>query len=428
MTQQNFNNGDSLASVRGILNANANDAESRLLDNVVVVKQASDLLNIDSTKLYYIDGIIDMGTTQIVVPTGGISIKGESFDLSGLISSEDNYTMFVSESIPIGSGNVLGSDYYVSVTGANSKVYELYDATGFNAFEFARINYIDCTSLGDLYDYRQGLEDGTGRFGGSPSLTLNGLWRGGYRITTTIVRGLSASMTEPLFKSGTLFQMNSRFLTDINCDLPASAAFCDFATADFPTPSTVQVKGAIFSRDGVFDADDSNIFPNLSPGDLPCAWDGNIGLSNTFVGAAINNTSEVETTIVTQGTAVDINGTFAASDLQHFDSPANGKLRHNGINPREYNVNWDFVIEGKSNDNYEIFLIRLNAVGGGADVLYAQTRVVNSLQGGRDVGYWSGQTNIIMNQNDVVFWQIANLLDDDNCTLEVDSSWSVKER
>ena len=55
-----------------------------------------------------------------------------------------------------------------------------------NAFEFTRVNYINCTSLGDIYDYRQGLESGTGRFGGSPSLTLHGVWVGGYRITTSV--------------------------------------------------------------------------------------------------------------------------------------------------------------------------------------------------------------------------------------------------
>ena len=132
---------------------------------------------IDSTKEYFIDGIIDLGSTQITVPNSGINLRGYNFDLSGLTSSEDNYTMFVSESIAIGSGNFLGVDYFISVTGASSKVYDIYDATGFNAFEFTRINYNDCTNLGDIYDYRQGLELGTGRFGGSPSLTLHGLWR-----------------------------------------------------------------------------------------------------------------------------------------------------------------------------------------------------------------------------------------------------------
>ena len=417
-------------------NAIANEINNLLLsagglDNRILVTQANKDTTlggtIDSTKQYFIDGIIDMGTTKITVPPTGITILGLSFDISGLTSSEDSYTMFVSESIAIGSGNVLGADYYISVTGAGSKVYEIYDATGFNAFEFARINYIDCSSLGDIFDYRQGLEEGTGRFGGSPSLTLHGLWRGGYRITTSIVRSLAGNMTDPLFKEGTLFQMNSRFLTDINVDLPTLAPFCDFQPINFPNPSTVQVKGAIISRDGAFNANDTNIFPNLSASDLPCDWDNNIGISNTFVGGALNNTSEVTTVIATQGDAVDLKGTFAPIDLQHFESPSNGVLKHIGINPREFTVNWDFLIDGKNNDNYKLFLIKIDGFAQ-ATIEYSQVRTVNNFQGGRDVGIWSGQTSIVLNQNDVVFWQIANLLDDDNCTLELDSTWSVKER
>ena len=337
--------------------------------------------------------------------------------------------MFVSASVGgdgNGSGNVLGADYYISVTGAGSKVYELYDDTGFNAFEFARINYINCTSLGDLYNYRQGLESGTGRFSGSPSLTLHGLWRGGYRITTSIVRSLSGLMTAPLFKEGTVFQMNSRFLTDINCDLPTLAPFCDFTTGAFPNPSTVQVKGAIFSRDGAFDANDSNIFPNLSASDLPCDWDGNIGIPNTFVGGGLNNTAEVTTTIATQNTAVNLEGTFATIDLQHFDSPSNGQLRHIGINPREYVVNFDFILDGTQNAEYEIFLLKSD--GGTPSVEFRQIRVINNLQGGRDVAYYNGQTSVVLNQNEYLFWQVANITGTENCTLEVDSTWVVKER
>jgi hypothetical protein len=104
----------------------------------------------------------------------------------------------------------------------------------FNAFEFQRINYINCTSLGDIYNYRQGLEGGTGRFGGSPSLTLHGLWRGGYRITTSIVRSLAGTMTLPLFKEGAAFTMNSRFLTDINIDLAYISSFLRFYYWSFP--------------------------------------------------------------------------------------------------------------------------------------------------------------------------------------------------
>lgn len=400
-------------------------------EQLVIVNQANVASTlggiIDSSKVYFIDGVVDLGATQITVPTTGMTIKGHSFDISSLTSSEDNYTMFISESIAIGSGNLLGADYAIEVTGAGSKVYELYDATGFNAFEFARINYNNCTSLGDLYDYRQGLEEGTGRFGGSPSLTLHGLWRGGYRITTSIVRSLAGTMTEPLFNEGTAFQMNSRFLTDINCDLPTLAPFCDFTQGAFPNPSTVQIKGGIFSRDGAFDATDANIFPNLDPGDLECDWDGNTGIGNTFVGGRINCTAEVVSTITTQGTAVDLNGTFATSDLQHFDSPASGRLRHIGINPKEFLVNFDFVLTGNQNSEIELFLIKIDSLAN-VTVEYTQLRVVNNLQGGRDVTYFGGQTPVRLNQNDLVFWQVANTTGSTDVTLEVDSSWSVAER
>lgn len=403
-----------------------------VLDNRIICNQLNKDATlgglIDSTKEYFIDGVIDLGTTQITVPTTGMTIKGLSFDISGLISSEDNYTMFVSESVEIGSGNLLGVDYYISVTGAGSKVYELVDATGFNAFEFSRINYIDCTDLGEIANYRQGLEDGTGRFGGSPSLRLSGLWRGGYRITTSIVRSLAGTMTRPLFEEGLAFQMNSRFLTDINCDLPTLAPFCDFKTVNFNNPSTVQVKGAIFTRDGAFNPSDTNIFPNILSSDLVADFDNNSGVKNTFIGGTLNNTAEVQTVVATQGVAVDLNGTFTTTDLQHFDSPANGHLRHLGINPTDFIVSWDFVIDGKDNDNYEIFLIKISANGGSATVEHTQTRTVNNFQGGRDVGIWSGQTPVELLQNDIIFWQIANLLDNDNCTMEVDSSWSVTER
>ena len=367
-----------------------------------------------------------MGTTQITVPPTGITIKGFSFDVSGLTSSEDNYTMFISESIAIGSGNVLGLDYFISVTGAGSKVYEIYDATGFNAFEFQRINYIDCTSLGDIYDYRQGLESGTGRFGGSPSLTLHGLWRGGFRITTSIVRSLSGLMTAPLFKEGTLFQMNSRFLTDINCDLPTLAPFTDFRPVNFPNESTIQFKGVIMTRDGVADSNDSNITPNLVASGVCCDWDNNIGMNNTFVGGTLKITSEAETVITTQNSGFDINGTWSTVDLQHFDSPNSGELRHIGTDPKDFRVSFDLVIDGQQSDVITIALVKLDGVS--PSVEYSQTRVINNLQGGRDVAYFNGTFNVRMNQNDSLIWEVINTTSTNNVTAEIDSQWIVEER
>ena len=404
---------------------------SAALNNRIVVTQSNFATTIggviDSTKNYFIDGIIDLGTTQITVPPTGITISGYSFDLSALTSSEDNYTMFVSESIAIGSGNMLGFDYYVSVTGTNSKVYEIYDATGFNAFEFTRLNYIDCTNLGDIYDYRQGLESGTGRFGGSPSLTLHGLWRGGYRITTSIVRSMSDTTTEPLFKAGTLFQMNSRFLTDINCDLGTLQPFCNFSPTDFPNEGTIQFKGVLMTRDGVADSNDANITPNLSPSGVCCDWDNNIGMDNTFVGGTLSVTSQAVSTISTAGIGVDMAGTWTASDLQHFDSPASNELRHIGTDPKDFRVTFDFVIEGSSGDVIAVDMIKIDTLAN-VTIEYTQTRVINNLQGGRDVSYFTGTFNVRMNQNDILIWQVINTDGTGNVTVENASQWIVEER
>jgi len=397
-------------------------------ESLIRVKVASDFGVIDSTKVYLIDGIIDMGTTQIVVPVGGITLIGYSFDVSGLISSEDNYTMFVSESIPIGSGNVLGSDYHISVTGASSKVYELYDATGFNAFEFIRVNYNDCTSLGDIYDYRQGLETGTGRFGGSPCLTLHGLWVGGFRITTSIVRSLAGTMTEPIFKAGFLFEMRSRFLTDINVDLPTLAPLLDFIPTNFPNPSTLQLQGCIVTRDGAFNAEDTNITPNISHTDLASSWTNNNGLPNTFVGGKASLTTEVTTTVSASNTFYDLGGVYTTSDMTHFDSPSNGQLRHLGSNPREFTVIADFILDGNPNRVLDLKLVKWDDSASANVDVFTQKRQVNSLVGSRDVAFFNIVTNIELDQNDYIFWQAANETDTQNITAELDSYFIVNPR
>jgi hypothetical protein len=156
------------------------------LSNRVVVTQASDLSGtLDGTKEYFIDGIVDMGSQSVIVPQTGLNLTGYNFDASRLVSSAAGYTMFTSPAG--GSGNILGKDYAIEVTGAGSQVYNITSDTGNEAFEFARINYNGCSSLGVINNYRQGLEVGTGRFGGKPELTLAGVWLGGYFIDTSIV-------------------------------------------------------------------------------------------------------------------------------------------------------------------------------------------------------------------------------------------------
>ena len=421
---------DFLTSIGTLMGGNSAEA----LQNRIVVNQdnVNSVLGgvIDSSVEYFIDGVLDLGTTQITVPITGMTIRGYSFDISGLTSSENNYEIFISETAIIGSGNLLMTDLYLSVTGTASKVYNLYDYNSNNAIEVNKVNYIDCTSLGDLHNYRQGLELNSGRFGGSPSLTLHGTWLGGFRISTSIVRNMSDTTTAPLFCAGTNFVMNSRFLTDMNVDLGDLQPLLDFSTANFPNPSTLELTNMLLTRGGLIDSEDINITPNITNADLPSLWVGNHGVNNTFVGGNSRVTTEIETVISTQAVPVVLLGTQLAGDLQHFDSPSNGQLRFLGTNPIEYTVSWDFVLEGSPNDTYRIDLCRnRDAV---KSIIHSQTRVVNNLQGGgqnaRDVAYFTGSTHETLYQNDFTYWEVTNLSDDANCTLEFDSDWIIDHR
>lgn len=405
--------------------------EDKLLDNQIIVNQDNFATTIggtiDSTKEYFLDGVIDMGTTQIIVPSTGLTIRGYNFDASGLVSSEDNYTMFVSASG--GSGNILGLDFYIRTSGVNSKVFDIVDATGFNAIELNRVNFIACTSLGVIDSYRQGLENGNGRFAGSPSLELKGNWVGGYRITTSIVRSMSDTTTEPLFKAGSGFTMNSRFLSDMNTDLGDLQPLFDFSPSNFPNPSTLQLKGMELTRGGVYNADDTNITPNVSKSDLCSDWKENNGLPNTYVGGT-TTVSTGATTTLTLNTWVDAEGLWNTSNLEHFSGGTDGILAHIGINPREYEVIGNIEIEGSPNRELSIRFRRWDDSAGVFVDLdnTIQTRLVNNLVGGRDLAFFFLDISVILDQYDYLQLQIRNNTDNTDATVEVGSFIRIQER
>lgn len=406
------------------------DSGAPAYDTIVRVSEPADLAGtLSSSVIYEIDGIIDFTGTglNITVPAGGLSIRGQSFDISGLVCNDDNYTLF--ESAPGGSGNVLGMEYYVQVDGANSQVYDLTDATGFNAFEFDKLNYNNCTSLGEINGYRQGLEVGTGRLGGTPTLTLSGTWVGGYRVTTSIVRNLDAAMNAPLFAAGTGFSMSSRFLTDINVDLGATASLFDFAPSNFPNPSTVQVIGAIIQRGGVFDPDDSTLIPNMDSGDICSLWKECVGIVNTHVGGRLTISAETTTTISTAGTYVDLAGTFTASDLQHYDSPANGQLRNIGNTPREFVASLSVDISGGQGDEIGLKLVKWDdSASTFVDIGAPMVRTISNFIITTDKASFVNIIPFELDQNDYVKFQVANLSDTTNVTAQLDSYVFISER
>lgn len=396
--------------------------------NTIPVESASDLSGIlVSDKIYDIISHVDMAGQSIEIPAGGLNITGGNFGVSSLSSSEDNYTMFTS---PVGgSGNLLFDNFAIKVTGTNSKVYDITANTGNEAFELDKVNYNDPSSLGTITNYRQGLETGTGRFGGKPELELIGTWSGGYFISTSLVRSLDDG-SYSLFKAGAGFTMASRFRSNQNIDLPANASFLDFSDSNFTNPSTLQLDGCIISRDGVFDASDSNITPNISASNLSSSWNDNKGLPNTFEGGEAVVTSESTTTIATTATFVDLAGTWTVSDLQHFDSPSNGQLRHQGDSPREYRVTGQVVLSSTANDEVDLKVVIFRDATTSFEDGKTTRRVIDNLQGGgRDVAYFGISDKIILNKNDYVKLMVAQVSPSTNdITAEFNSYFVVEAR
>ena len=212
---------------------------------------------IDSTKEYFIDGVINIGTTQIRVPEGGIRLQGYSAPLSGLISTEDNHTMFINETAICGT--IFLSFLYIIESGTNSKVYDLVnDGTGF--YFNSGLSYINCTSLGELDSFSQGVEENVIKVGGSPSLTLSGAWEG-WGAKNIRMRDMSNTTIKPLFDKGTNFTMNSRFAFESNIDLGTLQPFLGFEPANFPNPSTLQLRDCQITRGGIHNSNDT---PSIS--------------------------------------------------------------------------------------------------------------------------------------------------------------------
>ncbi len=397
-------------------------------DKLVVVRSVADFGTIDSTKLYVIDGNIDMGTTSIEIPTGGIHIAGHSASVSSMFSTENSYTMFTS---PVGgSGAVSISNIGLQVTGTSSEIFDLEGDTGGEIITMMSIAFRFCTSLGTVNGYGQGVEEDTIRIGGTPDLTLDGTWTGGYVLLRSVSISIDNLMAVALFRSGGTFSMEGRFRSDAGFDLGDLAPFLDFSGSDFPNASTLQLKNCFITRNGVQDGSDTTIIPNVTPSNLACDWSDNVGIGNTFEGGTISITTQTTTTINTQGVFETIDATaWTTSDLQHFDNPSAGQLRHLGNDPREYDIIGDFTIDGTADDELVIRVAIVDSGGGpSTSFITLQTRVVSNFVGGTDRAFFTFFGTVTLDKNDYIYLQIANNDSTDNLIAEDGSQLRISAR
>lgn len=397
--------------------------EDSVPKNRVIIKKASDFPSqLESNVDYFIDGIVDLGARQLEVPVGGLYLSGHNFDLSRLVSSEVGYQMFTS---PVGgSGNILGRDVTFTTSGSGSQVWDINGATGDEAIEFDKVNYNDCTSLGVIDNYRQYLEVGTGRFGGTPVLEFKGVW-GGARISTSIVRNLSN--LSALFKAGAGLTFIGRFITDINCDLPTTGALADFSESHFLNDESLVIQGAYITRNFAVNAKDAGILPNISPQSVKSNFQDNTGVGNTNKYIKVTCSAETVTTVTAADTYYQLLGTFTVDKNVHFSMPTNGQFELL-TGAGDYLVSGNLSIVGTANDQLDVRVTKSTDSGATFPTTVAHIgRVVNNLSGARDVAFFPLSFVIDLEQGDRLRLEIENKSGANDVTMELESFFIVSE-
>ena len=324
--------------------------EQSALDSRALVNKASDLEGeLLSNVVYVIDGQIDMGTTQIKVPSGGLFIQGLDFGVSGLTSSEDNYTMFINPDVGH-SGDLDMRNMFVTTSGVGAGVWDLDNEENGGAVECTDFNFVNCTSLGTLCNYRQGLWDDFATIACVDGVTLDGTWAGGFAVITSIIVSAGTPFTGTLFKAGGSLVINGSFRSDMNAlQLDDSGSVCDFAPANITNNAEFRMVGVRVNKN-------SNAFPNMPSTSVKARFSSCVGVRNTYVGAQWEVSTSTATTISVVDTPVKLAGTTTYSDETWFTHTTDNAMVYDGTDEIGVSIFCNLSLAGGNNDQVTVTL------------------------------------------------------------------------
>jgi len=318
--------------------------------NSIIYVTSPDQLSgtLQSNKLYFIDGTVDMESTQITVPPGGLSIGGAGFDVSCLTSTEDNYTMFINTAESY-SGNVYLTSLDVIVSGTSSQVFNLDAKENGSNIEFNSTNFVTCTSLGEASNFRQGLARNVGWVSITEGLTLSGTWSGGFAAFDSIIVG--APMSGVLFRAGTNLTLGGSFRSNINAlSLGTNGGvFCDFS------PSNILLDAG-FALSGLRTNPLSNTLPNMPATSTKALIKDCVGIGNTYPGAAHIPVADSVITITTQNTLTQITGAMTLVEPYWFSTENTNGLRSDCAQAVEGRADGTMSFSGQANTEISVQL------------------------------------------------------------------------
>lgn len=410
--------------VGGNVNILGNANAANILGNLVPVRQnnyASLLNNIDASKVYFIDGVVDIGSLTISTQNL-LSITGYNSSVSQIISSASNATLIGSPTG--GNSDIRITNVSFSASGSSSKVFDLLDSDGTHSITLNDVGFVNCTSKGFIEGFNLYVEQFTANVGGTPTITFDGDI-GGVRIT--VCSAFNMNNFTSFFIAGVNLSISGRFITDINIDLPQTGAFFDFSDTHFTNDEAFQINNANITRQGVLNASDTTIYPNVKNDSVKSLWKENAGLPNTVKSIELNITTQVKTPIATRNVFVDLLGTYQVNVNTHWDSPSNGVVRLL-TSSGQYKLSAYYILDSLPNNNLMLRLVKSTDNGATfTQVVRDIEIIVNSIVGVRDVAFLSLNFPINANKNDQFKWQVANLTASNDIIAEKSSFYYITE-
>lgn len=373
------------AALKRTVNSILSWIESSTKKQRIIVNEPADLGgSIDSTKEYYIDGVIDMTGSGVsaFIPAEGMTISGAGYKVSKIKCTDANYHLFKS---PLGGcGGFIFKNVAFEITGENSKVYgDLTPSSNFEAIELYNVNYENCVSLGKITGFRQVFASGIGFTGGTPELELDGTMNG-YKIVQS--NALQLSNLTALFKAGPSLIFTGRFSTNIKCNLPAVGAFADFTEANFADDELFEINDASFTRSNAVDYESTTIIPNITQKSLKSKWSNVTGLPSTqkyLLADILAPADEVVTSLPNADEYTFLNGSFTVIDSSHFEMSSNGIFKK--LTGYDWvKISGDIIVEGTANDLLDLRIIRSSDGFSTFDVVRHIPRRVNNDVGPSD--------------------------------------------
>lgn len=390
------------------------------LNTEVPVRNASDLAGpLDSSKIYVLDGNIDLGAGSINVPEGGLIFRGTDTDTAMLSSSSSIFTT---------EGAYSGRLKLMNLTLMSPAVFDI-DGTGGpvvgSEVTCKGVNFLLCQTLGEIRGYRQGLWSDIGVIACDDGVTLSGTWSGGFASLTSITLDLGLA-NGTLFKAGNDLTMAGSFRSDMNAiGLSENDVFCDFSPANI-------LADAGFSMEGVRTGPNClNPFPNIPPSSVKASFKGvkGVGVSDTYVGGEFIVTGDGTTTITEADTLYQITATGTGQNLDWTQVSNTNAIEYLSSQSSSVSIDGSLSFSGGNNDQMALQVRQWDdSAGAYVNVGPEYTATLNGGLLGTRAENLAFKATATLNQGDRIEIWIKNKSDASDIATLAGGEFSVTER